>query len=87
MVACRFLSDTDVNWRDILASHQARTQERIQTHPVSLCIQATTERNVNGQETESPGPLNDEGSQRAGPDFVSRVAEAGIVQSQAQVKY
>lgn len=43
MAAYRFLRNTDVAWVDILAPHWARTQERMRTQPVVLCIQDTTE--------------------------------------------
>jgi hypothetical protein len=58
IAAYRFLGNGDVEWRDILAPHWARTQERMQAHPVVLCIQDTTELDFNGQETEGLGPLN-----------------------------
>lgn len=56
--AYRFLGNADVEWRDILAPHWARTQERMHAHPVVLCIQDTTELDFNGQETTGLGPLN-----------------------------
>ena len=58
IAAYRFLSNTEVDWRDILAPHWARTQQRMQAHPVMLCIQDTTELDFNGQETTGLGPLN-----------------------------
>lgn len=58
VAAYRFLSNTDVDWRDILAPHWARTQERMRAYPVMLCIQDTTELDFNGQETQGLGPLN-----------------------------
>ena len=58
VAAYRFLSNTDVDWRDILAPHWTRTQERMRGHPVMLCIQDTTELDFNGQETAGLGPLN-----------------------------
>lgn len=58
IAAYRFLRNTDVDWRDILAPHWARTQERMRAHPVMLCIQDTTELDFNGQETAGLGPLN-----------------------------
>lgn len=56
--AYRFLGNADVEWRDILEPHWARTQERMHAHPVVLCIQDTTELDFNGQETTGLGPLN-----------------------------
>ena len=58
VAAYRFLRNTDVDWRDILAPHWARTEERMRAHPVMLCIQDTTELDFNGQEAAEFGPLN-----------------------------
>lgn len=58
MAAYRFLRNTDVAWGDILAPHWARTQERMRTQPVVLCIQDTTELDFDGQEIAGLGPLN-----------------------------
>lgn len=58
MAAYRFLRNTDVAWVDILAPHWARTQERMRTQPVVLCIQDTTELDFDGQEIAGLGPLN-----------------------------
>lgn len=58
VAAYRFLRNTDVDWHDTFAPHWARMQERIQAHPVMLCIQDTTELDFGGQETEGLGPLN-----------------------------
>ena len=56
--AYRFLANEDVSWEAILAPHWERTRERMQAHPVVLCIQDTTELDFNGQEAEGLGPLN-----------------------------
>lgn len=56
--AYRFLSNPDVTWEGILAPHWARTQERMRTQAVVLCIQDTTELDFNGQEIAGLGPLN-----------------------------
>lgn len=56
--AYRFLGNAEVSWEGILAPHWERTQERMRTHPVVLCIQDTTELDFNGQETDGFGPLN-----------------------------
>lgn len=58
MAAYRFLRNPEVKWQDILAPHWKRTQERMRTQPVVLCIQDTTELDFNGQEIEGLGPLN-----------------------------
>jgi len=58
VAAYRFLRNTDVDWRDILAPHWQRTQERMRAHPVMLCIQDTTELDFNGQQADGLGPLN-----------------------------
>ena len=54
--AYRFLSNDDVEWRDILAPHWTQTQVRMSAHPVVLCVQDTTELDFNGQDIE--GPVN-----------------------------
>jgi hypothetical protein len=56
--AYRFLRNSDVAWEAILAPHWARTQERMRSHSVVLCIQDTTELDFNGQEIAGLGPLN-----------------------------
>lgn len=56
--AYRFLSNSEVTWEGILAPHWARTQERMRTHAVVLCIQDTTELDFNGQGIDGLGPLN-----------------------------
>ena len=56
--AYRFLGKDEVSWESILALHWQRTRERMQDHPVVLCIQDTTELDFNGQEAQGLGPLN-----------------------------
>ena len=56
--AYRFLGNDEVSWESILAPHWERTRERMQDHPVVLCIQDTTELDFNGQEAQGLGPLN-----------------------------
>lgn len=56
--AYRFLGNSKVEWREIMAPHWAQTQSRMQTYPIVLCIQDTTELDFNGQEMEGLGPLN-----------------------------
>ena len=56
--ACRFLSNPDVEWQDIMAPHRKQTQKRMSAYPVVLCLQDTTELDFNGQEAAGLGPLN-----------------------------
>lgn len=58
LAAYRFLGNSDVDWRDIMAPHWAQTEQRMVAHDVVLCLQDTTELDFNGQETEGLGPLN-----------------------------
>ncbi len=58
IAAYRFLGNSDIDWRDILAPHWMRTQERMCKQKVVLCIQDTTELDFNAQEIEGLGPLN-----------------------------
>lgn len=57
MAAYRFLGNEAVDWQAILMPHWEKTRQRMQTHPVILCLQDTTELNFNGQEIEGLGPL------------------------------
>jgi hypothetical protein len=54
----RFLCNGEVEWEAILASHWARTGERMRAQPMVLWSQNTTELNFNGQETDGLGLLN-----------------------------
>lgn len=54
----RFLENDAVEWRDIMAPHWTKTQQRMSEHPVILCLQDTTELNFNGQQIEGLGPLS-----------------------------
>lgn len=56
--AYRFLGNEEVDWQGILEPHWARTRERMQTQPVVLCIQDTTELDFNGQQIAGLGSLN-----------------------------
>lgn len=58
MAAYRFLGNDEVEWRDIMAPHWQQTQERMQAHPVILCLQDTTELDFNGQQAFGLGPLS-----------------------------
>lgn len=58
IAAYRFLGNESVDWRDIMAPHWQRTQLRMQTEAVVLCLQDTTELNFNGQEIAGLGPLS-----------------------------
>jgi hypothetical protein len=57
MAAYRFLGNEAVDWQAILAPHWEQTRQRMQAHPVMLCLQDTTELNFNGQEIDGLGPL------------------------------
>ena len=56
--AYRFLGNADVEWEAILSPHWARTEQRMRTQSMVLCIQDTTELDFNGQEIDGLGPLN-----------------------------
>lgn len=58
MAAYRFLGNDDVEWRDIMAPHWARTEARMGAHAVVLCLQDTTELDFNGQDIAGLGRLN-----------------------------
>ena len=58
IAAYRFLGNADVEWADIMAPHWQQTRNRMQAHPVVLCLQDTTELDFNGQETAGLGPLS-----------------------------
>ena len=58
IAAYRFLGNPDVEWRDMMAPHWERTQQRMRAHPVVLCLTDTSELDFNGQEAEGLGPLN-----------------------------
>ena len=54
----RFLENDTVDWRDIMAPHWEKTQERMTEYPLVLCLEDTTEINFNGQQIEGLGPLS-----------------------------
>lgn len=54
----RFLGNDEVDWRDIMASHYARTRQRMGAHEGVLCVQDTTELDFNGQDIAGLGPLS-----------------------------
>lgn len=54
----RFLSNEDVDWREIMAPHYAQTRHRMRGHAVVLCLQDTTELDFNGQDIAGLGPLS-----------------------------
>jgi hypothetical protein len=58
IAAYRFLGNPDVEWRDMMAPHWERTQQRMRARSVVLCLTDTSELDFNGQETEGLGPLN-----------------------------
>lgn len=58
MAAYRFLGNETVDWREIMAPHWRQTQRRMQSEPVVLCLQDTTELDFNGQDIEGLGPLS-----------------------------
>ena len=47
--AYRLLDNPALEWRDLLEVHTLRTGERLQGHPVVLCLQDTTEANFTSQ--------------------------------------
>lgn len=47
-----------LGWEDLLGPHIACTQARMRQHPVVLCLQDTTELDLNGQAIEGLGPLS-----------------------------
>lgn len=46
IAAYRFLDNESVDWRDIMALHWQRTQLKMQTEAVVLCLQDPTETQV-----------------------------------------
>ncbi|MGT2433604.1 IS4 family transposase [Cupriavidus basilensis] len=58
MAAYRFFDNDSIDWRAILAPHWQQTQERMEAHPVILCLQDTTELDFNGQGAIGLGPLS-----------------------------
>ena len=58
VAAYRFLSQEELEWQAILQPHMACTQIRMQSHPVMLCLQDTTELDFNGRSAEGLGPLS-----------------------------
>jgi hypothetical protein len=57
--AYRLLSNDKVDGQKVLEPHYACTEERMQEHPVVLCIQDTTELDYTGKnDIEGLGPLN-----------------------------
>src|SRR5512134_3857939 len=47
--AYRLLDNDALDWREVLEVHTRRTEERMQGHPVVLCIQDTTELDFTSQ--------------------------------------
>jgi hypothetical protein len=60
MAAYRFFDNDSVDWRTILTPHWNQTQQRMQAHPVILCLQDTTELDFHGQGAFGLGPLSHE---------------------------
>jgi len=58
MGAYRFFGNESVDWRDILAPHWQKSQQRMRAQPVVLCLQDTTQLDFNGQAAIGLGPLN-----------------------------
>ena len=56
--AYRLLGNEKVHWQEILAPHWQRSEERIATHPVVLCLQDTTELDFHGQGIAGLGRLS-----------------------------
>ena len=51
MAAYRFFDNEEVDWREILEPHWQQTEQRMAAHPVVLCLQDTTELDLNGRHT------------------------------------
>jgi len=58
--AYRLFRQETFDWTDLLEPHHACTTQRMAPHPVVLCLQDTTELDVNGQQIKGLGPLSDE---------------------------
>jgi hypothetical protein len=58
MAAYRFFDNEEVDWREILEPHWQQTEQRMAAHPVVLCLQDTTELDLNGRHTVGLGPLS-----------------------------
>lgn len=56
IAAYRFLSNEQIDWRDVMQPHWECTVDRVAQFPVVLCIADTTELNFNGQEMDGLGP-------------------------------
>ena len=52
------LGNDDIGWEDLLDPHVTCTMQRMAAQPVALCIQDTTELDVNGQAIAGLGPLS-----------------------------
>ncbi len=56
--AYRFLAQDRLDWRDILQPHWDASAQRMQAHPVVLCLQDTTELDFEGKAARGLGPLS-----------------------------
>lgn len=56
--AYRFLGRETLDWRELMQPHWDASARRMQTHPVVLCIQDTTELDFEGKTTRGLGPLS-----------------------------
>lgn len=54
----RIFDNVSVDWRGLLEPHWQQTQARMGTRPVVLCLQDTTELDLNGQRARGLGPLS-----------------------------
>ena len=56
--AYRFLAQDRLDWRDILQPHWDASAQRMQAHPVVLCVQDTTQLDFEGKAARGLGPLS-----------------------------
>ena len=56
--AYRFLGRETVDWRELMQPHWDASARRMQSHPVVLCIQDTTELDFEGKSAQGLGPLS-----------------------------
>ncbi len=56
--AYRFLGREAVDWRELMQPHWDASARRMQSHPVVLCIQDTTELDFEGKSAQGLGPLS-----------------------------
>lgn len=73
-----FLTQDKLDWQDILQPHWVAALVRMREHPMVLCLQDTTQLDIEGKVTRGLRPLNDETRRSAGctsPPMRSRRVE------------